>query len=433
MSKLRQTLLIIQREYLSRVKKKSFIITTLLIPIGFGVFFAGSIFLTNISKEKLNIIAIDKSGLFQDRIPDNENMYISFADTSANYLKDSYEESGYDGFLYIPNINIDDPKGIKFFSTNQLGIQMQSYLERELERKIEKRKLELAGLDQAFMNKLKSNVQLETIITRGQQEEKGNSGIATALGYVMGFIIYMVLIIYGTMVMRGVMEEKNNRIVEIIMSSVKPFQLMFGKVIGLAAVGLTQFMLWGVLIVVVQLFLGVVFGPKIIELQNMAANPALAPNQDAMKLASTITGFQNIEFGKLIGWFLFYFLGGYLLYASLFAAVGSLINDQTDTQPLTFPITMPIILSIFIMMTISENPNSSLVKWASFIPLSSPVIMPARIPFGVPTWEIVLSAVLLVLGFLGSIWLAGKIYRVGILMYGKKITMKELGKWVFYK
>lgn len=425
--------LVIAREYLTRVKKKSFVITTLLIPIGFGIFTSVMIFITNYSSETINIVAIDKSGLYENKIPDRSKLYIAFKDTSAEYLKENYKQLGFDGFLYIPKFDINRPRGFKYFSEKQIGLETKSYLEQKLEEKIERARIRNAGLDQQTLDHLKVDLELNTIVLGEDGEKSGNEQLATVFGYIMGFTIYMVLIIYGTLVMRGVMEEKNNRIVEVIISSIKPFQLMLGKVVGIALVGLTQFLLWGILITVISTTLNFVFIDKFQDLQTMANNPAMAPNKETMEMALNYNQLQNINYSQLLGGFVFYFLGGYFLYASLFAAVGSLINDQTDSQSLTFPITLPIIISMFIMMTIVKDPNNALATWASMIPLTSPIVMPARIPFGVPTWQLVVSGLSLIGGFIFSIWLASKIYRTGILMYGKKITVKEIGKWLFFR
>ncbi len=430
---MRKISLIILREYLTRVKKKSFIVTTLLVPLAMVIFFASMIYISKFSNEEQFIIALDESHTFENRIPDTETLYVKFSDSSLTYLKENYDQMGYDALLYIPPIDIQRPTGIKLYSRQNIGLQAKSHLEKHLEKKIERLKLKGAGIDESVLKDLKVNIDIQTIINKGEEEQDSNTGIATVIGMIMGFIIYMVLIIYGTVVMKGVMEEKTNRIVEIMMSSVKPFQLMIGKVIGLAAVGLTQFILWGILITLLQFAMGIYMGQEILEMQQMAATQQVNGQPDMDEVLLLMNNIQNINFLQLGSTFIFFFIGGYFLYASLFAAVGSLIDEQSDQQSFVFPITMPIIISIFIMMTISQNPNSDLIVWASIIPLSSPIVMPARIPFGVPGWQLAISCIMLVLGFLAAIWVAGKIYRTGILLYGKKVTFKEVGRWIFYK
>ncbi len=424
--------LIILREYFTRVKNKTFIVTTLLIPIFFGGFIVSMIYLTKFLQEKQHLICLDETNLFTNKIADTEHLYIKFTDTSLTYLKEHYKEMGYEGLLYIPKFDLNRPTGITIYSENHIGLQTKQYIERSLENKIERIRLIDAGLEEHLLDDIKPKINLNTIITKGDKDQLGDTRLITTLGMLMGFLIYMILMIYGTLVMKGVMEEKTNRIAEVIISSVKPFQLMLGKVIGIAAVGLTQFLLWGVLIFFIQLFIGISMGDEILNLQQATSGQAII-NQDTEDFATLYMSIQEINFTQIGFMFIIYFIGGYLLYASLFAAVGSVVDDQSDSQSLVFPITIPIIISMFIMMTISNDPNNTLVKWASIIPLSSPIVMPARIPFGVPTIELIASIVCLILGFVFTIWLAGKIYRTGILLYGKKVTIKEIGRWIAYK
>jgi len=302
----------------------------------------------------------------------------------------------------------------------------------------------IENLDE-ILKSVKTQINVRTIkLTPGGIEKESNTGIMMAVGYVSGFLMYMFLLFLGTQVMRGVMEEKTSRIVEIIISSVKPFQLMMGKIVGIAFVGLTQLLIWIVSTFILVSVAQTLFFPEfrltpteqVISQDVMSASPVedqpMDTSQEIEELKSALGTLKNIDFLVMIGSFLFYFLGGYFLYASLFAAVGSAVDSETDTQQFVFPILIPLILGLIVLVNAINNPGSSVAYWFSIIPLTSPVVMMARIPFGVPIPEVVLSAFLLILFFLASTWLAGKIYRTGILMYGKKITYKELWKWLKY-
>ena len=286
-------------------------------------------------------------------------------------------------------------------------------------------------INPAIDKQLTVNLSLLTKVKDESGEKTVNSMVSTAIGYITGFMIYIVLLIYGTMVMRGVIEEKTSRIVEVMLSSLKPFQLMVGKIVGIAAVGLTQFTIWGISLIFINILIAIFFSQSLGDLQNMGSSGRFGDSEDIEMIASVLAGIKSINMPLVIFSFLFYFIGGYLLYATLFAAAGSAANDETDVQTLTFPVTIPVIISFFIMMAAIRNPDGQLAFWSSIIPFSSPLVMPARIPFGVPPWQIALSMVLLVLGFLGSAWIAAKIYRTGILLYGKKVTLREIGRWMF--
>ncbi|HRK27620.1 MAG TPA: ABC transporter permease [Chitinophagales bacterium] len=428
---MRKIALIIQREYLSRVKKKSFIITTLLVPIGFLLLFAVQFILVAFNADTLRIAVKDDSGNFAHRIKDTETLYFKKTNDSLEILKQNYLASGFDGVLYIPQLNFDNPNGITYYSDKLLGLSAKSYIQNEIKDELRKLKLAQMGVtDEVYARVQKTQINISEEALSGNT---ANTGLATAAGFIMGFLMYMVIFIYGAMVMRGVMEEKTNRIVEVMLSSVRPFQLMIGKIVGIGAVGLTQFLIWIALMFLINLGLGVFVGGSASKMPGGLGN--LNDNElqmeQAMQIAQSIQGqIDSLPLGMLIAGFIFYFLFGYIMYAALFAAVGSAVNDESETQSLTFPVSLPIIISIFILSAIMEAPNSGLAFWSSLIPLFSPIIMPFRIAFGVPVWELLASMILLVLGSLGMVWLSAKIYRTGILLYGKKVTFTEIGRWM---
>ncbi|GIV33948.1 MAG: ABC transporter permease [Chitinophagales bacterium] len=424
--------LIITREYLTRVRKRSFLITTLLAPAGFALFFISVILLSSYGESKKRIVVVDESGYFRNKFADNASVYFFFSDSSLSYLEENFRLLNYDGILYIPLLaDLDNPRGIQYRSDRQLGIRATQYIEEQMSRVLRELKMQRANIDRQLLKSLeKVEVRLESIIYGTGGKKQGDTLVATLLGYAMGFTIYMVLLIYGAMVMKGVMEEKTNRIIEVIACSVRPFQLMIGKILGVGAVGLTQFVLWFLLIGVVYLVLGIAFAGKLAEIQNLSMQPEIASTAKQYDLAITFSALQNVNFGRIIFYFLFYFLGGYFIYGALYAAIGSAINEESDSQSLSVVVSVPIVISIFIMMSAIQEPDSSLAVGASIFPFTAPVVMPARIPFDPQPWEIVLSMISVVVGFICTTWIAARIYHTGILMYGKKITLKEVGKWI---
>ena len=434
-------LLVIQREYLTRVRNKTFILSTILTPLLFAglITTITVISIKNVDREKIAVI--DKSGAMQGKLENTKAISFEFpmGVDSTNYIA-----KGFTAVLYIPQIGID---GYKLISKKQFGVVAQGELEDKinetLENQLLKSKYNVDVKELELERKRAGTARIDQTYQDGSEVKKGNTGLAYGIGYGSGFLIYITLLIYGMMVMRGVTEEKTNRIAEVIVSSVKPFQLMIGKIIGIGAVGLTQFFIWIILLV------GLVsaanaFLPHEVMQQAQESSQQM-PGGTMNSAASASHGFA--EFTNTIGqanWFLiiacflFYFLFGYLFYASLFAAVGSTVNeDAQDAQSLQLPITMPIIVSIMIMINAITNPSGSLATWSSLIPFFSPIVMMARIPFGVPGtvpyWQLILSMLLLVAGFLMTTWVSAKIYRTGILMYGKKATWKEIWKWAFRK
>jgi ABC-2 type transport system permease protein len=429
--------LIIQREYLTRVRKKSFFITTILVPIVIVGFYAAIIAIAvSDSSDKERIAIIDEGNLFEGKAPSDKDNKESISYHLINEPKDSlqkkYKDQGYSAYLYIPSLDIKNPRGIELHSPSTVSTSMKSKVERDLDKAIEKRRLLNENIDPEKYQAIKSDVKVESSIDSEDGGKKSVEWVAYAVAFAAGILIYMVLLIYGSMVMRGVMEEKTNRISEVIVSSVKPFQLMMGKIVGIGAVGITQFFIWILLIGLLQVILPLFIPGMGSQMTDQIAQNGLNQMPVKENLATTISqGLDAIPVGLLLFSFLFYFLGGYLMYASLFAAIGSVSEDQQDAQQLIFPVMMPIILGFVILMRTIQTPNSGLAVFGSLFPLTSPIVMIGRIPFGVPWTQLVLSMLLLVGFFLFCTWLAGRIYRTGILMYGKKGSWKEMMKWAF--
>jgi len=427
-----KTLIIIKREYLTRVRKKSFILLTLLIPflfIGLGAL-VGVISVKSGSKK--NIAIIDESNKFSGKLESSNNVAISFESRPLDSVKNNLSQYGYDAVLYIPDFDQSAPKSLQLFYDEEPGIEAQSVLEDKLNNVLVKQRMEAAGISKDQLRLIEDHSLKVKPYNLKEGKESSNEA-SIVIGYLCGSLLYMFMLFYGMNVMRSVMEEKTNRIAEIIVSSVKPFQLMLGKIVGVALVGLTQFMIWVALIFILAL-LGtpVLLSMANPEAMNMAQQSAGAGSPADIQGALEVLKNQN--WMGITLWFVFYFLGGYFLYASLFAAVGSLVNeDPQESSQYTLPITIPIILGFVIMSTAIRDPNSGIAIAGSIFPLTSPIVMMARIPFGVPAWQLIASALALILGFLGTTWMAGKIYRTGILLYGKKVTMKEVGKWLMRK
>ncbi|RFS22679.1 ABC transporter permease [Chitinophaga silvatica] len=428
-------LIIIKREFLTRIRKKSFLVTTLLVPLAFAAMIIVPILLATGDNEKKRIAVIDQSGLFENKFPDEKGIYFKYlpANQSFDSLKANYESQGFQGVLFIPKFDLERPSGFEFYSKGQANITLEHEINKQINDVIENKRLAEQGLDPAKLKELRSDA--EVVFKNGKEDKKGSSLVAYGVGYASGFIIYFVLLLFGTTVMRGVMEEKVNRISEVMVSSVRPFQLMMGKIVGIGAVGLLQFLIWGVLITVIYTIIIPLFiSPEVMQAASQGTSTVdQAKAAEMVKNISQVMG--SINWGLLIPCFFLYFLGGYLFYSSLYAAVGSLANeDATDIQQLSFPITVPIIIGIMIMIKSVQNPESSLAVWGSIIPFTSPIVMMTRLPYGVPGtvpyWQLGLSFICLIGGFILTTWLAGKIYRTGILLYGKKITLKEAMKWI---
>ncbi len=438
--------LIIQREYTTRVKNKRFLLVTFLVPLLMVGLIVGSAYFSFKGTEERKIAVVDPNGFFKDKIKNSTQLKFEFpkdVDTS------NYQSKGYSDILLMPVFEGDQKADYILRSKKSMGFSLQESISRKINAAIEDQMLEKAGIQQTVLDSIHQSAQiaeLKAYEDEGKNSKESNAGLAMAIGYASGLLIYITMFIYGTMVLRGVMEEKTSRIAEVIVSSVKPFELMLGKIIGIGAVGLTQFLMW---IIVVVTLTGVGMGllpddmqTQLQQLQASGGQMGTAGMAQASESVKKIYEFQHVisttNWPLIIGLFLFYFLGGFLFYASLFAAVGSVVNeDPQDAQSLMFPITMPIIFSYIITNVVIQNPNTPMAFWASVIPFSSPMVMMARISYGVPTtvpyWELALSMATLIGGFLLTTWLSAKIYRTGILMYGKKVTWKEMTKWAFSK
>lgn len=440
--------LIIKREYLTRVKKKSFIIMSIVGPILMAALIIVPVWLAQIEDEEEKIIAvIDSSSVFTNTIPDTKYLkFIFLENTTVHKVKEQFSETGYYALLYIPHIIFSNPKGIQLFSYKQPSLGVKMHISNAIEKEIERLKLKASGIDEDILKSIKTNVRILTYKwTAEGREEQSFTELAMIVGLVSGILIYMFIFMYGAQVMRGVIEEKTSRIVEVIVSSVRPFQLMMGKIVGVAMVGLTQFLLWIVFTFIIVTAVQAIFfsSPSLFPdeqapTQNILSsssfqNAQSIDDEKIDEIKDMLSSIKNIDFKVILGSFLFFFLGGYLLYASCFAAIGSAVDSEADTQQFMIPITIPLILAIVMIQSIIQNPDSQLSFWFSIIPFTSPIIMMVRIPFGVPYSEIALSMILLILTFIATTWLAGKIYRTGILMYGKKINYKELWKWIRYK
>lgn len=434
--------IIIQREYLSRVRKKTFILSTILTPLAMVAVMAVVVWITVKSVRNEKVAVVDPQGVLKNSLPSGKTVTYSFtadADT-GNYL-----QKGYTALLYAPHTGINQGNNFKLVSEKSLSRMANERIERDVSQALENNIISTQlKIDPLLIDSLKKQADAVSIVSVKKDElgslSTSNFDLASGIGYLTAFLIYITLFVYGVMVMRGVMEEKTNRIAEVIVSSVKPFELMLGKIIGIGAVGLTQFLIWIVLLVGLSTALGALIPPDVMAQAAQAGNGmgaagGGAQTSDAIrKIADAQATLATVNWPVVIGSFIFYFLGGYLFYAALFAAVGSAVNeDAQDAQSLTFPITIPIILGIVIMINSINDPSSSLAVWASIIPFTSPIVMMSRIPFGVPDtvpyWQLGASMLLLVAGFLATTWLSAKIYRTGILMYGKKPTWKEMLKW----
>ena len=429
--------LIIKREYITRVRNRSFILSTILLPLFFIGFIFASAYFSIQSTEHQRIAVSDASGEFKSTLKNDKALSFDFTD---KITADNFAENGYTAYLYIPANYTSGSDSIRLVSSKQLGLGTEEKIRDEINEALRNRALLKHNIDKKLLDSI-NNVKedelyhFSSIIRQGEKTEDSNAGLSYGIGFGSGILIYMTLFIYGAAVMRGVMEEKMNRIAEVIISSVRPFQLMLGKILGIAAVGITQLLIWFAFVAILIGIASFILAPGTLQ-HTESMQAALANQQNAetaIKFLSAKNTFLSANWGLIIPCFLFYFLGGYLFYAALFAAVGSVVNeDPQEAQALMLPITMPIILSFVIMVTAAQNPDSPMAVWASMIPFSSPIVMMARIPSGnVPLWQLLLSILLLIGGFIFTTYVAAKIYRTGILLYGKKVTFKEMSRWLF--
>jgi len=437
--------LIIKREYLTRVKKRSFIIATVLTPLAFALFFVVvGVILSYDSGESLRVAFIDpgqildpKNGLKSEQ--DNSLHFVRRGE-SLEELKEQVIAGKYDGILVLPTINDVYKKEdvIYYYSDKQVSLNANLAITNRVSKVIRNYKVRQLNLDQKELDALKSDLVFDPVPISSDKEDDSSKAsiIGAGIGGFMGMIMYITVFIYGMMVMRSVMEEKTSRIVEVMISTVKPFQLMMGKIIGVGAVGLTQVSIWAIILPITLFIIQLMFGFDPQALQDASPTGAMAPDTDEIEflLGDISNELASLNWALIMPLFIFYFLGGYFLYASMFAAVGSAMGDDLgEGQALTIPITIPVVLALYIMMAAVQSPHSKLAVWSSMFPLFSPIVMPARLAFDPPVWQILLSVGILAATSIFFVWLSSRIYRVGILMYGKKVSFKELGKWIFYR
>ena len=432
--------LIIKREYLTRVRKRSFLIMTFLGPILMAAIYVIPIMLAlKSSNEKMRVAVVDESHWFEDRFTDTqEHTFVLMPGQPIDSVKEMVKTGIFDMALYVPPTQLNIPSNAVVYSIRQVPMEVETYISNVMEKEIEDQKLMANGVDPEIVNAVKTNVNLQIM----RMDEKGNeketfTKVQFTLGIFLAMLVYMFIIFFGGQVMQGVAEEKTNRIIEVIISSVKPFQLMMGKIIGVSLVALTQFVLWilltGIFYVGFSAYIGIshpdMLSQGTVMTQEITNNDIMS-NESVQSIVQVA---QSIDFGTIITCFLVFFILGYLLYATLYAAIGSLVDNNTDSQQFTLPVTVPLIIAIISSFYIVNNPDSSLAVWFSMIPFTSPISMMVRIPFGVPIWQVVVSAVILAGTFVLMTWIAAKIYRTGILMYGKKLSYKEIFKWLKYK
>jgi len=452
-----KTSLIIRREYLTRIRKKSFIIMSILGPFIFAAYvLIPMYFATMEDKEEKTVVVIDESKLFSEYgpggpsfiIPETEYLKFMVIDgIPLETFKKGFEDTGYYALLFIPS-NIMASQSSLIYSSIQTSREVTDYIRRSMESEIEHLKLASHDIQdiEKILAEVETSINLRNIKwTKDGKTQESNTGVIMGVGYLGGLLIFFFIFFFGSQVMRGVIEEKVSRIIEVIVSSVKPFQLMMGKIIGVGLTGLTQFVIWIIFSSILITGLKAAFFPELNQTptEQVVASDLFDPgggNQAGELLASEdmdmaqeiFASLKSINAGVMFASFLFYFIFGYLLYAAMFAVIGSAVDNETDTQQLIFPVILPLILGIYVMLSAMNNPDAALPFWFSIIPFTSPVVMMVRIPFGVPWWQIALSGSILVGTFLGMTWVAGKVYRTGILMYGKKNSYKEIWKWLRY-
>ncbi len=435
--------LILQREFLNRVQKKSFLIATILVPLIFPAVIGVMVYIAmeqEKSAEIATVSVLDESGLMS--LEGNKKFNFVAVSGNLEQAKSAFNQSKQFALLYVPPFELAKPEGMVLYTKENPSIRKIGDLEDVIENRVEDLKLEKFNIDKETIKSLKTSVSLKTVNLKESGEEKdSNTGMFYILGFALGVLIYMLVLIYGMQIMLGVIEEKTSKIVEVIVSSVKPFQLMMGKILGIASVGLLQFTIWVVLIGVLSSATLNLFGVNMPQQQAMEQvmqqvdNPeAQAAVKENNKIFELLKSASEIPFTFIVFNFAFYFLGGYLLYGALFAAVGSAVDSQQEAQQFTFPITLPLIIAYFgLFMFILNDPHSTASFWFSIIPFTSPVAMVGRLGYDPPLWQLLLSQALLIGGFILTTWIAGRIYRVGILMHGTKVNYKVLAKWFMMK
>ena len=430
--------IIITREFNERVRKKSFIITTILMPLlMIGLMVAPSLMMLFAKGEQKSLVVIDQSGIIAPQLEGDEEINFTPMDVT---LEEARADSNIFGVLWIGNDVVDNPSNVKLYTNSSSSMSLESNLASQMEKIIERERLkryDIENLEQ-IMQDVKVRVSFSTfrndLSEEGEDEEATSSTIAYLLGLVLGMMLYMFLIIYGSMVMTSVIEEKGSRVLDVLVSSVNPFQLMMGKILGVASVAVTQIAIWGVLVCGI----GAVVLPALmpedvmqtVEAVQMGQMTSVEADIDADLLSAVSLATDVGGLVMMFVWLLLFLVGGFLFYSAMFAAVGSAVDSIQDANQLQTPITVPIILALILAMSVFNDPNSTLAFWGSVIPFTSPVVMMARVPFGIPTWQIILSLVLLYASVVAMAWAAGKIYRVGIFMHGKKPSFKELLSWI---
>ena len=434
---------ILKREYLTRVKKRSFLIITFLGPLFFAaLMIAPSLMMmkSDSMETKKTIAVLDETDWFNGKFESSDINTFVYTNTDENIdtLKKLILEGVYDAVLYVPATSLSVPTNAKLYSNKQIPMSLSSYIKSEMKQEVEHRKLLAHGIDPKIVKSVNTSINISTIRMDEEEGEKTSyAELESIIGLALAVIVYFVIFLFSNQVLRGVIEEKSNRIIEVIISSVKPFELMMGKIIGIALVGLTQFLLWIVLTIGIYLVAnGIILGPEIMSPSGTVMTEEISQivdtNQGQNIMLEVVSMIESINFKAILITFLFYFVFGFLLYAALFAAVGGMVDNETDSNQFVTILSMPLIVAIVCSTAMINNPDSGLGIWLSMIPFTSPVSMMIRIPFGVPYWQVVVSLLILVLTFVFITWIAAKIYRTGILMYGKKPNLKEIWKWLRY-
>ena len=431
--------LIIRREYFTRVKKRSFIIMTFLGPLLIAAVYIIPILLAlHADNEKRTIAVVDQSHWFERQFISTENQtFIRLDDIDIDSTKKLVQQGFFDIALFIPETQLNIPSSAMVYSMKQVPMNVEEHIKDVMKNEIQVQKLIASGVDPEILESIKTHINL-TVIRMDEEggEKETFTEIQFVLGMILAVLIYVFIMLFGGQVMQGVTEEKSSRIVEVIVSSVKPFQLMMGKIIGVSLVALTQFVMWimltGIIYVGFSAAMGITHPEAISQGTVMAQEISSSNIMDNEAVQDVLNIVHSIDFGTIIVSFIVFFLLGYLLYATMFAAIGSIVENNTDSQQFTLPVTVPLIIAMISAIYIVNDPDGSLAVWLSMIPLTSPVVMMVRIPFGIPIWQVVVSALILAGSFVGMTWVAAKIYRTGILMYGKKPTYKEIFKWLKY-
>ena len=431
-------LLIIEREFITRVRKKTFLVITIIAPVLFAALMIVPGVLASLPADHKNIVVLDEPALLLPEVGNDQFAldYLNPKEFDLALAKDYLRDSDKDALLYIPAGEGWDPDFIKrnilLYGKEDIGMELQGFIENRIEDKINQQKLLKQGVDPEVVNQAKTQVNIKSF-TLGEedgQDETSATPLKMGLGYIAGMMIYFFIFFYSVQVMRGVIEEKTSRIVEVIISSVRPYQLMLGKILGIGLVGVVQFLIWIILSSLIYVVVSQFVYPEIFAQQSISGPNG--PDLSVLETTGIFDMVSSINFPLVLGGFVFYFFGGYFLYSALFAALGSAIDQEADSQQFMLPVTAPLIIAFITAMNVIQEPNGQLAFWMSMIPLTSPITMMIRLPFGIPLWEIALSGAILVASFFAVVGIASKIYRVGILMYGKKVTWKELYKWLKY-